>query len=101
MTLDLDEIVAIDVHVHVEQDLHGHLSMDDELLSAAATYFKGDPYHPTVPQIAEDYRAQKMAAVVFTVDSELATGHPTLSNEEIAWELDSQLGKIAEPEGIE
>jgi predicted TIM-barrel fold metal-dependent hydrolase len=25
-----------------------------------------------------------MAAVVFTVDSELATGHPTLSNEEIA-----------------
>ena len=24
-----------------------------------------------------------------------------LSNEEIAWELDSQLGKIAEPEGIE
>jgi predicted TIM-barrel fold metal-dependent hydrolase len=84
MSLDLDNLVAIDVHVHVEQDLHGHRSMDDELLAAAAKYFKGDPYHPTVPQIAEDYRSQRMAAVVFTVDSELTTGHPTLSNEEIA-----------------
>jgi predicted TIM-barrel fold metal-dependent hydrolase len=82
--LNLDDLVAIDVHVHVEQDMHGHLSMDDELLSAAAKYFKGEPHHPTVPEIADHYRAQKMAAVVFTVDSELATGHPTLSNEEIA-----------------
>ena len=84
MDLDLQALVAIDVHVHVEQDLHGHLSMDDELLAAAAEYFKGEPYHPTVPQIAEDYRSKNMAAVVFTVDSELTTGHPTLSNEEIA-----------------
>ena len=84
MDLDLPALVAIDVHVHVEQDLHGHLSMDDELLAAAAKYFKGEPYHPTVPQIAEDYRSKDMAAVVFTVDSELTTGHPTLSNEEIA-----------------
>ncbi|MEX5720176.1 amidohydrolase family protein [Geodermatophilus maliterrae] len=82
--MDLDALVAVDVHVHVEQDLHGHLAMDDELLDAAAAYFKGEPYHPTVPQIAEDYRARQMAAVVFTVDSEPATGHPTLSNEEIA-----------------
>ena len=82
--MDLDHLDAIDVHVHVEQDLHGHLSMDDELLDAASKYFKGDPYHPTVPQIAADYRAQQMAAVIFTVDAELATGHTTLSNEEIA-----------------
>ena len=82
--LDVDALTAIDVHVHVEQDLHGHLSMDDELLTAASKYFKGEPYHPTVPQIAADYRELGMAAVVFTVDSELATGHATLSNEEIA-----------------
>jgi uncharacterized protein len=82
--IDLHAIDAIDVHVHVEADLHGHTSMDDELLAAASKYFKGDPYHPTVPQIAEDYRAQNMAAVIFTVDTELATGHPALSNEEIA-----------------
>jgi len=84
MSIDLEKIAALDVHVHVEQDLHGHKSMDDELLAAASKYFKGDPYHPTVPQIAEDYRAQNMAAVIFTVDSELTTGHPALSNEEIA-----------------
>ena len=84
MPLDLDAITAIDVHVHVEQDLHGALSMDDELLEAAAKYFKGEPHHPTVPEIAAHYRAMNMAAVVFTVDSELATGHPTLSNEQIA-----------------
>jgi uncharacterized protein len=84
VSLDLDDLVAIDVHVHVEQDLQGRLSMDDELLAAAAKYFKGEPHHPTVHEIAEYYRAQRMAAVVFTVDSEPATGHPTLSNEEIA-----------------
>lgn len=37
--LDLESLVAIDVHVHVEQDLHGHYSMDDELL-AASKYFR-------------------------------------------------------------
>ena len=82
--LDLDALVAIDVHVHVHADLHGHLALDDELSAAAAKYFKGDPYDPTVPDIAADYRDKKMAAVIFTVDSELTTGHPTLSNEEIA-----------------
>ncbi len=82
--LALDALVAIDVHVHVEQDLHGHMSLDDELLTAASKYFKGDPYHPTVPQIAADYRELRMAAVVFTVDAEAATGQRLLSNEEIA-----------------
>jgi predicted TIM-barrel fold metal-dependent hydrolase len=82
--LDLDELVAIDVHVHVHADLHGHLALDDELNAAAAKYFKGDPYDPTVPDIAADYREKKMAAVIFTVDAEAATGQPALSNEEIA-----------------
>jgi hypothetical protein len=82
--LDLDALVAIDVHVHVHADLHGHLALDDELNAAAAKYFKGDPYDPTVHDIAADYREKKMAAVIFTVDAEAATGQMTLSNEEIA-----------------
>ena len=82
--LDLERLVAIDVHVHVHADLHGHLALDDELNSAAAKYFKGDPYDPTVPEIAADYRDQNMAAVIFSVDAEAATGQPALSNEEIA-----------------
>src|SRR3954449_5533072 len=82
--LDLDRLVAIDVHVHVEADGHGRYALDDELRAAASKYFKGDPYHPTVPQIATDYRKLSMAAVIFTVDAEAATGQQLLSNEEIA-----------------
>lgn len=82
--MNVDALDAIDVHVHVHADQHGHLALDDELSSAASKYFKGDPYDPTVPEIAEDYRRLNMAAVIFTVDAEAATGQPALSNEEIA-----------------
>jgi len=81
---DLQALTAIDVHVHVHADQHGHLALDDELSAAASKYFKGDPYDPTVPQIAEDYRRLNMAAVIFTVDAEAATGQAALSNVEIA-----------------
>jgi predicted TIM-barrel fold metal-dependent hydrolase len=84
MSLDLDALDAIDVHVHVNADLHGHLALDEELGAAAAKYFRGDPYAPTVADIAADYRDKKMAAVIFTVDAEAATGQLALSNEEIA-----------------
>ncbi|WP_155289438.1 amidohydrolase family protein [Rhodococcoides fascians] len=84
MQLDLEGLAAIDVHTHVQADSHGHLALDDELNAAASKYFKGEPYDPTVTDIATDYRARNMAAVVFTVDIEHATGHPALSNEEIA-----------------
>jgi predicted TIM-barrel fold metal-dependent hydrolase len=83
-SMNLDALVAIDVHVHVQADLCGHRALDDELSAAAAKYFKGDPYDPTVPEIAADYREKNMAVVIFTVDAEAATGQPALSNEEIA-----------------
>ena len=57
--MDLDALTAIDVHVHVHADAHGHLALDDELNAAAAKYFKGDPYDPTVPEIAADYRGEE------------------------------------------
>ena len=82
--MDLGKLLAIDVHVHVEKDAKGRYSLDEELRSAAAKYFKGEPYHPTVPEIAADYRALEMAAVIFTVDAEAATGLAPLSSEEIA-----------------
>jgi predicted TIM-barrel fold metal-dependent hydrolase len=83
--LNLDALAAIDVHVHVESDGHGRLSLDDELLTASAAYFKSDTDRsPTVEHIAEYYRQRRMAAVVFTVDAGTQTGHPALSSEEIA-----------------
>ncbi len=81
----LDDLVAIDVHTHIEADNHGRFSLDDELLAASSTYFKtGDHRTPTVDEVAEYYRQRRMAAVVFTVDATSATGHGALSSEEIA-----------------
>ena len=75
------------MHVHVEQDSHGRLSLDEELMAASARYFKAsDNRTPTVADLAKRYRAANMAAVVFTVDAATATGHPALSSEDIAAE---------------
>src|SRR5215471_20021662 len=83
--LDVSALRGIDVHVHVESDGHGQLSLDDELLAASAKYFKADHDRaPTVEQIADYYRQRQLAAVVFTVDAGTATGHPGLSSEEMA-----------------
>ena len=83
--IDVESVKAIDVHVHVEQDDHGSLSLDQELMDASAAYFKGSENRtPTVADLAERYRAAGMAAVVFTVDATTGTGHPALSSEDIA-----------------
>ena len=80
-----ESLAAIDVHVHVEVDGHGHHSMDDELLDASAKYFRADhDRSPTLAQIADRYRSLNMAAVVFTVDASTNTGHAAISREEIA-----------------
>ena len=64
--LDLSALQGIDVHVHVESDGRGHMSLDDELLEASAKYFKATADRaPTVEQIAEYYRSRRLAAVVF------------------------------------
>ena len=84
MALDLDALVAIDAHVHIESDGRGHFSLDDELMAASEKYFKAsDNRTPTVDEIADYYRSRRMAAIVFTVDAHAATGHPALSNEAI------------------
>ncbi|GGR46436.1 putative TIM-barrel fold metal-dependent hydrolase [Nocardioides luteus] len=83
--IDVDAITALDMHVHVEKDGHGCLSLSDDLMDASAAYFRSsDNRTPTVADLAERYRAKQMAAVVFTVDAGTATGHPPLSSVEIA-----------------
>ncbi|MDR7275697.1 amidohydrolase family protein [Catenuloplanes atrovinosus] len=82
----LDGLSAIDMHVHVEVSADGHPSLPDQLMAASARYFKvtGEARKPGVDEIAAYYRERRMAAVVFTVDAETATGHPPISSEEIA-----------------
>ncbi|MFI8221380.1 amidohydrolase family protein [Streptomyces sp. NPDC085932] len=83
--MDLDRLIAIDVHTHAEIAEDGHGALSPELLGASKAYFKTHGHRqPTIDEIAEHYRERRMAAVVFTVDAEHATGHPRISNEEIA-----------------
>ncbi|MCL2581175.1 MAG: amidohydrolase family protein [Streptosporangiales bacterium] len=83
--MQTDALTAIDVHVHIESDGHGHFSLDQELMDASAKYFKSaEDRAPALERIAEMYRELNMAAVVFTVDASTATGHPALSSEDIA-----------------
>lgn len=88
MTWNLDELIAIDVHTHVEQDGHGCCALDQELLDASAKYFKSDDNRtPTVQDLAAYYRERRIGAIVFTVDATTALGHPGLSSEEIIEEV--------------
>jgi predicted TIM-barrel fold metal-dependent hydrolase len=83
--MSIPSLSAIDVHVHIESDGHGHFSLDDELMDASAAYFKaGHDRTPSLEQIADLYRSLQMAAVVFTVDASTATGHAALSSADIA-----------------
>lgn len=82
--IDLEKIEAIDVHVHIEIDDHGHASLPPDLVEAAAKYFTADVGKPDLDAIAAYYRERRMAAVVFTVDSETQLGHPPISSAEIA-----------------
>lgn len=83
--MDLDALVAIDMHVHAEVGRDGHQSLPPELMAASARYFRsGHARTPTLADIAEYYRDRRMAAVVFTVDAGTATGHPPIPSEEVA-----------------
>ena len=82
--IDVEAVVAIDVHVHTERTRDGHDPMPPELRAAAAAYFRSDEPLPTVDDVAAYYRERNMAAVVFTVDWEARSGIAPIPNEEIA-----------------
>jgi hypothetical protein len=82
--MNVHDLMAIDAHVHVEISSDGHLALGPELEAAKQAYFKHAAQPATIPEMAQMYRRLRMAAVVFTVDAESATGHPPISNEEIA-----------------
>jgi predicted TIM-barrel fold metal-dependent hydrolase len=84
--MDLAGLTAIDVHTHAEVSSRGGASLDDALHEASSAYFKIDnaARKPTLQEMAAFYRERKMAAVVFTVDAEHATGNPPVPNEEVA-----------------
>lgn len=85
MSIDISSVTAIDMHVHVEVDDHGHTALPQSFLDWSAAYFKsGAPRTPTIDEIAERYRERSIAAVIFTVDVEAAMGQKRISNEHVA-----------------
>ncbi|MPZ79192.1 MAG: amidohydrolase family protein [Actinophytocola sp.] len=83
--MKIEDLLAIDMHAHVELSADGHASLPDHLMAGSAEYFKvAGERAAAVPEIAAYYRERRLAAVVFTVDAETATGHPPVSSEEIA-----------------
>jgi predicted TIM-barrel fold metal-dependent hydrolase len=83
MSIDLDAVVAIDVHTHAEVGRGGEDGLRPEWREAAARYF-GESGLPTAEDVAAYYRERRMAAVIFTVDAETVTGRPAVPNDEIA-----------------
>ncbi|WP_308295571.1 amidohydrolase family protein [Streptomyces sp. STCH 565 A] len=83
--MDVDALTAIDVHTHAEVSRSGHGALSPELFGASEEYFKAHGHRQaTIDEMAAHYRERRMAAVVFTVDAEHATGHPRIANEEVA-----------------
>jgi uncharacterized protein len=78
--IDLDALVAIDVHTHVQASQDGTSFPEDSPEAAVAKVFGSDALL-TVPELAAYYRERKMACVAFMVDS-VRWGGP-VSNEEI------------------
>ena len=84
MTIDVENLVAIDVHVHAERNANEPQDpVTEELLAAASSYFGSAPNQPTAQDVADYYRERNMLAVVFNVDDEAGMGRKRLGNEEV------------------
>jgi predicted TIM-barrel fold metal-dependent hydrolase len=79
------ELIAIDMHTHAETSTR--VLPDEaerEMSEARGRYFRYQAKHPTIAQMADYYRARRMAFVVFSVDAERGMGYRGVSNEEVA-----------------
>ncbi|MGH3251958.1 MAG: amidohydrolase family protein, partial [Trebonia sp.] len=77
--MDIDNLVAIDVHTHVHRSVNAPKANpeDNERLAAMAAYFKTAAAAFTVDDLAAYYRERKMAAVTFTIDQQDAPEDPS------------------------
>ena len=83
--MNVDELVAIDVHTHAMVS-HEHANFDDDIAAtneAAKRYFRTAGDLPSLDEIAAYYRERHMACVVFPVDNELEDGQRPVGNEEV------------------
>ncbi len=82
--IDLDGLAAIDIHTHATFSSAGPRDPCSVLLDEhMQAYFKSAP-PPSNADIADYYRARRMAAVIFPVDAESELGHRRVPNAEVA-----------------
>ena len=76
--MDVENLVAIDVHTHVHRSVNAPPASADENehLAAMAKYFKTAAAAFTVDDLAAYYRERNMAAVTFTIDNAGRAGRP-------------------------
>ena len=92
--MNVKDLVAIDVHTHAWKSALAVSEPPTAQQEAMGRYFRYQPQHTTVPEMAGMYRKLKMAFVVFSVD---APKEPRkITNEEIA-ELAHQNSDVAIP----
>ena len=82
--MKLDDLIAIDVHVHAEVSCRNPVDeVWQEYEDAASKYFKAGK-RPTIAETVAYYRERKIGLVMFTVDMEHELGSRRIPNEEIA-----------------
>ncbi len=99
--MNLDELVAIDIHTHAEEPCCGPRDDGyDEFQAGMAKYFRNPAgaqgMLPTIQETADYYRERKIGCVIFGVDGERETGFRRYKNEEVA-EIASQNSDIMIP----
>ncbi len=75
--MKLDNLVAIDTHVHIEPEPTGNAAEE-----AARKYFGNSGVSYGRKELVEYYRSRKIGCVVFSVDERL-TGRPQVPNDEV------------------
>lgn len=82
--IDVDGLVAIDVHTHVHASVRGSRAPTEQL-KAMSEYFGSGEMNATVPELASYYRERRMACVAFMVDNASAGADQLrVTNEEVA-----------------
>ena len=76
--MNIDDLTAIDVHVHIE-----HTGEDTDVERAAGQYFGASGVTRDRQALADYYRSRKIGCVVFTV-AETLSKRPQVSNDEVA-----------------
>jgi predicted TIM-barrel fold metal-dependent hydrolase len=85
MTMNLESLLAIDVHTHAQVSCRNPFeSYGSEYGAAAGKYFRTAAGHPTIADTVSYYRERKIGFVMFPVDSEASTGRRRVPNEEVA-----------------